>query len=250
MTVPIRVFAATESRSVQLHQIHTADAGRVRHRRVCELDGLEIPLSGIGRAYESGGTLVPLSDDDLATLPIPTAQTMELVAVVPAERIRPLDIGAASYYLGTDGTTPAAKPYVLLRDALARRAGVAIVKYALRGREHLGMLRPLGDVLVVNELRWTDEIRMHEGLAPATTPEVDEGELQAALALIDSLTVDSLDQVDVHDHYREALEVLVAAKSRERSPAGLPGAPRTRVVDLMTALEQSVRNARKACGEE
>ncbi|MFB8267621.1 Ku protein [Streptomyces sp. NPDC055955] len=160
-----------------------------------------------------------------------------------------LQIGQASYFLGTDGSPAAAKPYVLLREALARRDSVAIVKYAFRDRERLGMLRAQGDTLVLHGLRWSDEIRDHgAGLAPSASPTVDEKELQAAVDLADALSVDSLDQIpDLTDHYRQDLLNLIDAKSQGRAPGpGTEPAQSAPAVDLMAALKASAERARKA----
>ncbi|MEU1409972.1 Ku protein [Streptomyces sp. NPDC005728] len=118
--------------------------------------------------------------------------------------------------------------------ALQRRTRVAIVKYAIRGdRERLGMLRPLGDTLVLNGLRWADEIRdVERGIAPAPA-DVDEKELAAALELVDALTADKLDDVpDLTDHYAQALAALVDTKMHDRELARPSELQRAEFVDL------------------
>ncbi|MFE0107076.1 Ku protein [Streptomyces sp. NPDC059009] len=253
VSVPTRVYPATEPRAVPLHLIHADDHSRVRLRRVCELDGQEVARHDITRGYETPSGIIPVSDADLDSLPLPTARAIELVAVVPASRITPLQVGAASYYLGTDDSPAAAKPYVLLREALRRQDSVAIVKFAFRDRERLGMLRAIDDTLTLHALRWGDELREPTAdLAPAhQAQDLDEDEVLAALDLVDMLSVDSLDDVpDLHDHYREALQELIADKARGRAPAGADEQPvGGRVVDLMAALQQSVQDARTARGE-
>src|SRR5690349_320815 len=142
---------ATESHAISFRQIHLDDGGRIRYRRVCELEGGEVPTAEIGKAYEDvDGTLIPITDEDLASLPIPTTRTIEIVAFVPADRIDPLQMDTV-YYLAV-GAAPAAKPYTLLREALKRENKVAVAKYALRGRERLGMLRVVGDALTMHGL--------------------------------------------------------------------------------------------------
>jgi len=150
--VPIRLHAATERGTTPLHLVHTTDdcLGRIRYRKVCELDEEEVAEQDMGRGFETPTGIVPISNEDLDNLPIATARAVELIAVVPADRIDPRQIGAASYYLGADRAPAAAKPYVLLREVLARTAQVVVVKYAVRGdRERLGILRPLYDVLPI-----------------------------------------------------------------------------------------------------
>ncbi|MGW0332584.1 non-homologous end joining protein Ku [Streptomyces sp. NPDC003011] len=247
VSIPIKLVNATESHSISFRQIHTEDGGRIRYRKVCELEDREVTQSEIGKGYEDAdGTIIPITEDDLAHLPLPTARTIEIVAFVPADRIDPLQMDAA-YYLGAGGA-PAAKPYTLLREALKRSQKVAIAKYALRGRERLGMLRVVGDAIALHGLLWPDEVRAPEGLAPDTNVTVNDKELDLADALMDTLGEIELD--DLHDEYREALEEVVAAKAAGETPPEAPEpAKGGKVLDLMAALEKSVRAAKESRGE-
>ncbi|MEU6985071.1 Ku protein [Streptomyces sp. NPDC046324] len=249
VSIPIKLVNATESRSVSFRQVHAADGGRIRYRKVCELDGEEVSQAEIGKAYEeSDGTMIPITDEDLAALPLPTAKTIEIVAFVPAGEIDPLQMDAA-YYLSASGA-PAAKPYTLLREALKRSDKVAVAKYALRGRERLGMLRVVDDVIAMHGLLWPDEIRAPEGVAPETPVTVRDAELDLADALM--ATLGEVDIATLHDDYREAVEQMIAAKA-EGGAAVAPPEPEAagggQVIDLMAALESSVRAAKEARGE-
>ncbi|MGW1121672.1 non-homologous end joining protein Ku [Streptomyces tanashiensis] len=251
VSIPIKLVNATESRSVSFRQIHTEDGGRVRYKKVCELDGEEVPQAEIGKAYEDAdGTMIPITDEDLAALPLPTAKTIEIVAFVPAGQIDPLQMDAA-YYLSANGV-PAAKPYTLLREALKRSDRVALAKYALRGRERLGMLRVVDDVIAMHGLLWPDEIRAPEGVAPETPVTVREAELDLADALM--ATLGEVDISTLHDDYRTAVEEMIAAKAAGGEGVAPPSPGEEtgggRVLDLMAALENSVRAAREARGED
>ncbi|MFD8813238.1 Ku protein [Streptomyces sp. NPDC059627] len=247
VSIPIKLVNATESHSISFRQVHTEDNGRIRYRKFCELEDREVTQSEIGKGYEDAdGTIVPITDDDLSHLPIPTARTIEIVAFVPADRIDPLQMDAA-YYLAASGA-PAAKPYTLLREALKRSHKVAIAKYALRGRERLGMLRVVGDAIAMHGLLWPDEVRAPEGVAPDVDVTVRDKELDLADALMD--TLGEVDLKDLHDEYREALEEVIAAKAAGETPPEAPEpAPGGKVLDLMAALEKSVRAAKESRGE-
>ncbi|MFF4589740.1 Ku protein [Streptomyces sp. NPDC001388] len=247
VSIPIKLVNATESHSISFRQIHTEDGGRIRYRKVCELEDREVSSAEIGKGYEDAdGTIIPITDEDLSHLPIPTAKTIEIVAFVPGDRIDPLQMDAA-YYLQAGGA-PAAKPYTLLREALKRSNKVAIAKYALRGRERLGMLRVVGDAIAMHGLLWPDEVRAPEGVAPDTDVTVRDKELDLADALMDTLGEVDLD--DLHDEYREAVEEVVAAKAAGETPPEAPSAPSGgKVLDLMAALEKSVRAAKESRGE-
>ncbi|MGW5990543.1 non-homologous end joining protein Ku [Streptomyces anulatus] len=245
VSIPIKLVNATENHSISFRQIHLADGGRIRYRKVCELDEEEVSGGEIGKAYEDAdGTMIPITDEDLAQLPLPTAKTIEIVAFVPADRIDPLQMDAA-YYLSANGV-PAAKPYTLLREALKRSNRVAVAKYALRGRERLGMLRVVDDVIAMHGLLWPDEIRAPQDAAPDGDITVRDAELDLADALMD--TLGEVDMDSLHDDYREAVEELVAAKAAGETV--LPAEPEDtgdgKVIDLIAALENSVRAARKS----
>ncbi|MFD6277715.1 Ku protein [Streptomyces sp. NPDC060209] len=248
VSIPVKLMNATENHSISFRQIHLSDGGRIRYRKVCELDEEEVPASETVKAYEDAdGTVIPVTDEDLASLPLPTAKTIEIEGFVPASAIDPLQLDAA-YYLSANGV-PAAKPYALLREALRRSGKVAVAKYALRGRERLGMLRVVDDVIAMHGLLWPDEIRAPEGVAPDSGVKVRDAELDLADALMN--TLGDADLETLHDDYREAVEELVAAKA-----AGEPVAeeeaeePGGKVIDLMAALESSVRAAKESHAED
>ncbi|MFH8794610.1 Ku protein [Streptomyces sp. NPDC017941] len=244
VNIPIKLMNATENHAVSFRQIHTEDGGRIRYRKVCELEDHEVPTSEIGKGYEDAdGSVVPITDDDLAALPLPTAKTIEIVAFVPAGSVDPLQMDT-SYYLSANGV-PAAKPYTLLREALKRSEKVAVARFALRGRERLGMLRVVDDVIALHGLLWPDEIRPADSVGPETGVKVRDAELDLADALMDTLGEVDLDSL--HDDYRAAVEEMIAAKvegggTAAPEPAAEEGGGK--VIDLMAALENSVRAAR------
>ncbi|MFF7780433.1 Ku protein [Streptomyces tanashiensis] len=252
MTVPITLENAVESHDVHFRQVHLEDGGRVRYQKRCEIDGEVLTEDEIGKAYEvTKDQLIPITDDDLSGMPLPTARAVEVVAFIDADSVDPVTYGAGDYYARPKGEV-ANKPYTLLRQALTRTDKVAVVKYALRGRERLGLLRPVGDALSIQGLHWGDEIRSPDELAP---PDVDvsEQEIEGALALMDTMAVEHLDDLGdiLTDHYTEALVEVISAKAEHREPATVAGeeAPSAPVVDLMAALEASVAKAKEARGE-
>ncbi|MEV7691534.1 Ku protein [Streptomyces bungoensis] len=248
VTVPINVLSATEDHSIRFRQYHVADGGRVRYRKVCELEDREVPQEEIGKGYELSNTqVIPITDEDLSNLPLPTAKAIEIDAFVPLESIDPIRI-AEGYYLQPAGQV-AAKPYKLLVQALSRSSKVAVAKYAWSGRERLGLLRVRDEALVLHAMRWDDEIRDPAELLPPPV-DVSEQEIQGALALMDTMTVDELAGEEFQDRYTEAIARIIEAK-REEKP--LPEAPEpeqpAQVLDLMAALNASVQQAKHSRGE-
>ncbi|MFF8544781.1 Ku protein [Streptomyces werraensis] len=250
VTVPINVQSATEDHSVRFHQYHLEDMGRVRVRKYCEVEDREVTGSEIGKGYQlTKDHVIPITDDELSNLPLPTAKAIEIEAFIPLESVDPIRIGEG-YYL-QPASQVAAKPYKLLRQALARSAKVAVAKYAWSGRERLGLLRVRDDVIVLHAMRWPDEIRDPAELLPPPV-EITNEEIKGALALMDSMSRDDLDDPEFRDTYTEAIQQVIEAK-RENKP--LPQAPAPAedtggIVDLMAALNASVQKARESRGED
>ncbi|MFD4635007.1 Ku protein [Streptomyces sp. NPDC058284] len=249
VTIPIKVLPATENHSISFHQYHLEDMGRVRTRKICELEDREVPAAEIGKGYEvSKDTIVAIADQELEDMPLPTAKAIEIAAFVPYESIDPVRIGEG-YYLQGDGQV-AAKPYVLLRKALERSSKAAIAKFAWHGRERLGLLRVKDDVIVLHAMKWDDEVRSPEAIAPAPLDLTDD-EIERAVLLIDSMTVDDIaSQEWATDRYTAALEEVIHAKADgKKPPRATEEEPAGKFLDLMAALEQSVQRAQESRGE-
>jgi DNA end-binding protein Ku len=243
VTIPIRLYKATETHDFEFHQVHREDSGRIRYQRVCELDGKEVPYEEVAKGYElDDGRMVVLDDEDLEKLPITTDKLIDVVEFVPAAQVDPIFYDR-TYYLEPDKT--AVRPYVLFRRALAESDRVAIVKVALRQRETLALLRPRDDLLVLHNMLWPDEIRDpgFEFLDQQT--QVRKQELEMAKSLVDSMAGDfDPDQFD--DGYRDAMRRLIDAKAEGAELPERPEPKREEVLDLMTALQQSVEAAKSS----
>lgn len=247
VTIPVKIVSATEDHDVHFHRVHLTDMGRVRTRKVCELDDQVVSQDEIGKGYELAGETVPVTDEELGQMPLPTAKAIEIAAFVDADTIDPVRI-SDSYYLAADGQV-AAKSYTLLRKALERSSKVAVAKFAWHGRERLGLLRIREGAIVLHSMKWPDEVRSPVELAPREV-EVGEEEIEQALQLAERMTIKDLS--GFHDEYREALEDIIAAKAEGKAvPAPAEdGGKEGEVVDLMAALNASVKAAKDSRGED
>jgi DNA end-binding protein Ku len=242
VSIPVKLYTATEAHDVSFRQVHAKDGGRIRYKRVCELDGEEVPYGDIAKGYElPDGEMVVLSDEDFANLPLASSKEIDVMEFVPADQIDPL-LYSKAYYAEPDKS--ATKPYVLMRDTLADSDRVAVVKVSLRSREALGVLRAMGDVLVVHTLLWPEEVRDAESLAPQTEVTVRKQEIAMASSYIDSLAAD-FDPSQFTDEYKAAVDELVEAKTAGREvPQVKPANDGGEVIDLVEALRASVEAAK------
>jgi len=244
VTIPVKLYSATEERDVSFHQVHREDGGRIKYKRVCSVDGEEVTYGDIAKGYQlSTGETVVLTDEDLADLPLTTSRSIDVLQFVPLEQVDPIYF-AKSYYLEPDRT--GAKPYVLLRDALQESGRVAVVKVALRQREQLATLRVRDGVFVLETMLWPDEIRTPDFPFLDEDVQVRPQELAMAGSLIESLAEDFA-PTEFSDGYRAALQAVIDAKIEGRQVVAPPeqdtgggGA----VVDLMAALRASVEAAK------
>jgi len=248
VSIPVKLYTATEEKDVSFHQVHREDGGRIRYKRVCQIDGEEVAYADIAKGYElpSGETVV-LTDDDFADLPLTSSRVVDVLSFVPLEQVDPIYF-AKSYYLEPEKT--ATKPYVLLRDALEQADSVALVKVAIRTRESLATLRVRDGVLVLETMVWPDEVRAPDFGFLDEDVTVRPQELAMAESLIESMSAD-FDPDLYHDEYRQALEKVIEAKIEGREVVEQPVQEEDTgsVVDLMAALRASVAAAKKGRGE-
>ncbi len=243
VTIPVKLYSATEAKDVSFHQVRRSDASRIKYKRVAAVDGEEVPYGEIAKGYElSSGEVVVLTDEDFKDLPLTTSRAIDVLQFVPLEQVDPIFF-EKSYYLEPDkaGT----KPYVLLRDALEESGKVALVKIALRNRESLATLRVRDGVFVLETMLWPDEVRAPDFGFLDEDVEVRSQELAMAGSLIETLSGD-FDPTQYTDSYREALQQVIEAKVEGREVTAPADAQPTAgtVVDLMAALRASVDAAK------
>lgn len=247
VTIPVKLYSATEEKDVTFHQVRRSDGSRIKYKRVAAADGEEVQYGDIAKGYElPTGETVVLTDEDFKDLPLTTSRAIDVLQFVPLEEVDPIYF-SKSYYLEPEknGT----KPYVLLREALERSGRVAVVKVALRNRESLATLRVRDGVFVLETMLWPDEVRTPDFAFLDDDVEVREQELAMAGSLIETLTGD-FDPTQFTDSYREALQAVIDAKVQGREVVQPEGAQPTSgtVVDLMAALRASVDAAKAKQG--
>lgn len=237
--IPVKAYSATEERGTSLHQLHLNDGGRLRQKRVCEIDGAEIPPGEVAKGFTlPGGDVVVLSDEELAALPLPTAHSIQVLGFVRPGQIDP-SYYLKSYYLEPD--VSAIRPYVLLAEALQQAERVGIVKVAIRQRETLGALRVRDQVIVLDTMHWPDEIRRPDFPFLHDDVDVCPAHLRAASNLVENLSGD-FEPGQYTDTCSAALHALIEAKAEGREvvqpTAGLPAAGVDELLEALLATAQ------------
>lgn len=248
VTVPVRLYSATENHNLQFHQVRLSDGSRIRYKRIAEADGSEVPYAEIAKGYEApDGQTVILTDEDLAGLPNRSSKEIAVEKFVPAAQIDPLLFDGA-YYLEPEKM--GAKPYALLREALRTTDRVAVVTVSLRTRMSVALLRVRDDAIVLQTMLWPDEVREPDFAILDDIPEPSQAEVAMADMLIESMAGE-FNPEDYEDDYRRAVEALVESKLAGGKATTPPTAKEDAgtVVDLLAALQQSVDRAKAARGE-
>ena len=239
VNIPVRLYSATGGEAkLEFALLHEKDMSPIRYAKVCRVEGEEVPNEEIVKGYEyEVGQYVVLTDDDFRHADVTLTRSIEIEDFVEETEIDDIYFDKP-YYLEPD--RGASKPYALLRDALRKSGKVGIARFVLRNRGHLAAVKPSGDVLVLNQLRYQSEIREPEGLKLPESGQAEEREIDLALALIDKLT-DHFQPEKYTDRYTTELRRVIDEKAQGRVPAarGEEPAP-TKVADLMATLKKSL----------
>ena len=253
VNVPVKLYSATETHDVPLHQVHEQDGGRIRYKRTCEVCGETVAYEDIAKAYVDGDQTVVLTDDDFAALPVERSKDIDVVEFVPTEQIDPIMLDKP-YYLSPDSKST--KAYVLLRQTLESTDRTAIVKFALRQKTRLAALRVRDDVLVLQTLLWEDEVREARFPELDEAPKISDAELEMSRQLVESFASDFTPE-KFSDDYQEQLTTLVEAKleqgdaiDTEATFGGAAAESGGEVLDLMEALRRSVAQSREGESDE
>ncbi|MFD8596011.1 Ku protein [Kitasatospora sp. NPDC059646] len=243
VTVPVSLYTATDSHSVQFHQLQRGTGDRVRNRRVNERTGEEVPYEDIVKGYEvADGEYVVVEPGELEQISPGRSRTIDISGFVDLDQVDPIFFDK-TYYLGPKGKEYG-KVFQLLTEALTRsnRAGIAL--FSMRGKEYLTAVRAEDGLLELHTMHWADELRdprKEIGDLPGGRAEFSGQELATAEQLIDMLTVD-WNPEEYHDTFEEQVRKLIEDKAagREIAVAEGPPAEATNAVDLMDVLKRSL----------
>jgi DNA end-binding protein Ku len=248
LNVPVKLYSAVSKQTVRFRELREGDGSRVKHKRVAEADGKEVPYEKIVKGYEyAPDQYVVLTKEELAELEPQRSRAIEIQDFVDLDDIDPIYF-EQPYYLGPD--KGAERAYALLVQAMKDSRKVAVARFVLRNKEHLAAIRPMEDVLTLTTMRFHDEVSSPEELdgevfEDAKPKKPDERELEMAKQLIESLTSDFKPN-SYHDEYREELLDLLERKAEGKEVVSAPTEePKpTKAPDLMAALEESLAAVR------
>jgi DNA end-binding protein Ku len=247
VNIPIALYPATRKEDLKFRLLRAKDLSPVNYKRVAERDGKEVPWDEIVKGYEyEKGKFVVLKDEDFQRVDLEATQTVDIQDFVDVEEIDPMYFYKPYYLEPQKGGD---KAYVLLRDALTNNNKVGIAKVIIKTRQYLAGVKPEGDVLILELMHFADELADAAKLQVPRKMEAGKREMDMAKALINSMSA-KWDPEKYHDDYREALMEVIEEKveSGGKEIEEKPKAKKTptKVIDLVSVLQQSLEQSGKS----
>src|SRR5258708_2942877 len=239
VTIPVKLYSTGETAvGIQLNMLHRKCGSRLKQQYVCPVDDVVVGRDEMVKGYEyAKGQYVLFTEDEIKALSREATNAMEITEFVPLEQVDPIYF-EKSYYLGPD--KGGERPYRLLAEAMKQTSRAALARYAARGKDYLVLLRPFEEGLIMQQLRYHDELRPFSEV-PIGDAEVRESELALAKQIIDQIANDRFEPEGYEDEVRQQTMALIEKKVAGQEISAPPAeAPKAQIIDLMAALNASL----------
>ena len=241
VNIPINLYSATKSEVLSFHLFRKKDFSPISYVRVARADGKEVPYDEIVKGYEyKKGDFVTLTDDDFHKADVKKTESIEIIDFVNQNEIDVIYFDKPYYIEPTRG---AAKPYEILVESLKKSGKVGVAKFVMRNKEHIGIIRPEDKMLILEQLRFDDEIRSTKELDIPNIKITNNKEIDMAIKLIDQMT-EHFNPKDYEDTYNDELLDVIKEKAKKGSIKPRGKEPKaTNFTNLMTELKKSLKVA-------
>jgi DNA end-binding protein Ku len=239
VTIPVKLYSTGETAvGIQLNMLHRKCGSRLKQQYVCPVDDVVVGRDEMVKGYEyAKGQYVLFTEDEIKALSREATNAMEITEFVPLEQVDPIYF-EKSYYLGPD--KGGERPYRLLAEAMRQTSRAALARYAARGKDYLVLLRPFEEGLIMQQLRYHDELRPFSEV-PIGDAELREPELKLARQIIDQIANDRFEPETYEDEVRkQTMEMIEQKVSGQEITAAPVEAPKAQIIDLMAALKASL----------
>jgi DNA end-binding protein Ku len=239
VTIPVKLYSTGESAAgIQLNMLHKKCGSRLKQQYICPTDNEIVGRDEMIKGYEyAKGQYVLFTEEELKALTPEATNAVEITEFVPLDQVDPIYYEKATY-LGPDRGGD--RPYRLLSEAMRKTGRAALARYAARGKDYLVLLRPYEEGLLMQQLRYADELRSFSEV-PLAPAEVKEPELRLAVQLIEQIATDKFQPESYEDHVRQRTRDLIEKKIEGQDISATPQeAPKAQIIDLMEALKASL----------
>ena len=240
INIPIHVYSGSEPRAITFDLLHKKDLSPIRYAKICKADGKEIPYEDIVKGYEyKEGEYVVLNDEDFKQASVKKTKTIEIFDFVEEDEIDTIYY-EKPYFL--EPGKGAEKPYLLLRESLKKSKKVGLARFVFHTREHVCVVRPYGNMIILIQLRYHSEIRDAKGLKIPKDVAASPREVTMALKLIEQLTA-SFTPKKYHDTYEDELAKIIEqkAKGKKIKVTKVKETKVTHIKDIMGLLKESIK---------
>jgi DNA end-binding protein Ku len=245
VTIPVKLFTAVRNDELSFNMLHAKDEGRIKYERTCSVDGKSVPWDEIVKGYEyEKGQYVILTDEDFKKVNPEATQSVDILEFVDLDTINPMFFDKP-YYL--EPSKQGKHAYALLREALNESNKVAIARVVIRTKEYIAAVKPIGEALVLELMHWASEIVEESTLELPEKEKLPEAEMKMARMLIDTMSVTAFEPEKFKNKYHDELLAMIEARAqgKELPKAKKAAAPRSKVVNLMDVLAQSLEESKK-----
>jgi DNA end-binding protein Ku len=245
VTIPVKLFTAVRTDELSFNMLHAKDEGRIKYERICSVDGKPVPWDEIVKGYEyEKGEYVVLTDEDFKKVNPEATQSVDILEFVDLDTINPMYFDKP-YYL--EPSKQGKHAYALLRQALSESNKVAVARVVIRTKEYIAAVKPIGEALVLELMHWADEIVPESTLELPEKEKLPEGEMKMARMLIDTMSVEAFEPDKFKNKYHDELLAMIEARAqgKELPKPKKAAAPRSKVVNLMDVLAQSLEESKK-----
>lgn len=240
VSIPVEVFPATASKSVHFNLLHAKDDSRIQEKIYCVSEDKVIDRSELVHGFQiQKGKYITFTTEELKKLESNAGHEIDILQFVPISEVDPVYF-AGAYLLGSGSGS--SKAYHLLNAAMTKSQRAALAKFVMRGKEHLALIRPYGDVLMLHTMHYADEIRSAEVIDHGAKTSVGASELKLAQRLIADLSKDKFEAAKFEDTYREKILNVAERKAAGQEVTAAPAPKRGKVIDLMAALKNSLKS--------
>ena len=239
VSIPVKLFSAIENKaSISFNMLHEKCKGRVKQQYICERDeGVVVPRTEMVKGYEfARDQYVVFSAEEIKKMEEERTGLVDITEFLDIKQVDPIYYESASYLAPEKGGE---KAYRLLCDAMKKTGRVAVAKWAARGKQYLVLLRPFNNVIVLQQLRYPDEVRPLDEV-PVGTVESKESELKLAVQLVDQITSAAFEPSQYEDEVRKRMQAAIDRKIQGQEISIAPEQPRAQIVDIMEALKASL----------
>ncbi len=244
VTIPVKLFTAVRTDELSFNLLHAKDEGRIKYERICSIEEKPVPWDEIVKGYEfEKGQYVVLTDEDFKKVNPEATQSVDILEFVELDKINPMYFDKP-YYL--EPTKQGRHAYALLRETLAHSNRVAIARVVIRTKEYIAAVKPIEDALVLELMHWSSEIVAADTIDVPERAKLPEKELKMARMLVDTMSVDEFDPEKFSNQYHDQLLAMIEARAAGKElPAAKKPPARSKVVNLMDVLAQSLEESKK-----